>query len=115
MNLFDVGYRPLTPQAANGACSPSRGERRQLSGTSRHERHDRRFETAQILFPREAVIAILYEGQFDVAGAEPFDEFEGMVPGHVGVAHALQDANRQIEIEGCGANQVPPPLLDQTR
>src|SRR4029453_3225507 len=76
------------------------------------ESGNRRFETAQILLPRRAMVAVLHEGEVDIAGGESFDKIERVAPRHVGVAHALQDANRQIERKRALADQVFSSLPD---
>ena len=60
------------------------------------------------------MIAVLDESEFDIVGAEPFDKIERVAPRHVGVAHALQDADREIERKRALADQVLAPLLDQS-
>ena len=63
---------------------------------------------------RLAVIAVLDERHLDILAAQQIDKIERMAPGHVGVAHALQDAHRQVEMQRATiAEQMVAALLDQ--
>ncbi len=80
----------------------------QLASRAR-PRGDGGFEAAQILLARLAMVAVLDQSQLDIVAAEEIDKLERVVPGHIRIAHALQDAHRQLEFEagrrradGCG-------------
>jgi hypothetical protein len=45
------------------------------------------------------MIAVLYECELDIGAAEKIDKVEGVPPGDVGIAHALQDAHRRARVE----------------
>ena len=47
-----------------------------------------------------------------VAG-EVGDEIEGVLPRHVGVLQAMDDVHGAAGVEGRGADEVPPAVLDQ--
>ncbi len=66
-----------------------------------------------VLRAGEAVVAILDHGQHDVVSRQAVRQREGMLPGHVRVLGALQDANGAAEIDGTAEHEVVAPLLDQ--
>ena len=59
------------------------------------------------------MVAALDEGELDIAAAQEIDKVERVTPGHVRIAHALQDAHRQIEMKRVDADEMVAPLLDQ--
>ena len=65
----------------------------------RHQSGDGGFEAAQVLRARLAMVAVLDERQLDILAAEQIDEIERVAPGHVGIAHALQNPHRQVEMQ----------------
>ena len=63
---------------------------------ARHHAFDGSEEEREILRAREAVLAILDEGEVHVGlgTAQKIDQGEGVAPGHVRVLHALENAHR---------------------
>ncbi len=59
------------------------------------------------------MIPVLHEGQLDVLARQVFDEAHGVLPGNVGIAHALQDVHGRAGLDRAAEDKVPAPILDQ--
>src|SRR5262249_33443698 len=65
---------------------------------------DRPEQPRDVLRPRQAVIAVLDHGQHHVLRRQPVRQPQRMLPGHVLILRALQDANRASDIDGSSEN-----------
>src|SRR5437660_10652903 len=70
-------------------------------------------DACNVLRPRQAMIAVLDHGQHDVVGWQPMRQRQGMLPGHIPVLGALQDAHRATDIDRAAQQQMVAALLDQ--
>src|SRR5665811_393344 len=57
------------------------------------QRGDGAFQAAQIFRSRQAMVAVLHKRQLDIVARDEIDKFERVLPRHVFVARALQDAH----------------------
>ena len=67
----------------------------------------RRQQPGDVLRPRQAVVAVLDQGEDHVLALDRLGQFQGVAPGHVGVGAALQDAHRDLDRHGLGAQDRP--------
>src|SRR5712672_3187481 len=79
------------------------------SSDLRHRGDDPR----DVLWPRQAVIAVLDHGQHHVIARQPMCQREGVLPRYVRVLRTLQDANRAPHTDGAAEQQLIATLLDQ--
>ena len=59
------------------------------------------------------MVAVLDQGEHDVVLRQAGGEVDGVLPRHVRVLHALQDADRAAGLDHAVEQQVTAPLLDQ--
>src|ERR1043166_9882591 len=72
-----------------------------------------RNEPVDVLRAREAVIAVLDEREHNVLARDARAQFSRMLPWHVGILHALQDANRAAGLNHAAEQKMLPSLLNQ--
>ncbi len=72
-----------------------------------------RDQTRDVLRTRQAMIAVLNQSQHDIVLRQALRQFERMLPGHVRVLHALQNANRTPNFNGAAQHEVIAAVLDQ--
>src|SRR6202035_2261259 len=85
---------------------------RTMTAASPHLRH-RRDDPRDVLRPRQAVVAVLDHRQHHVIARQPLCQRERMLPWHVWILRALQDANRASDADGTAEQQMVAALLDQ--
>src|SRR3954470_8101200 len=103
-------FHPAAPSAPRAAWQRSR--RYATNDTSTHLSH-RGKNARDVLWARQAVIAVLDHGEDDVVGRQAVRQCEGVLPRHVGILRALENSHRTAEIDGAAEHQVIAPLLDQ--
>src|SRR3954465_6369941 len=74
---------------------------------------NRRDDPRDVLRAGEAMVAILDHGEHHVVAGQPVRQREGMLPWHVRVLRALQDAHRAADLDCSAEQKVIAALLDQ--
>ena len=67
----------------------------------------------EILVARQAMVAVLDQGQHHRIAGEMFDERHGMLPRDVFVPHALQNMDGAMGPDRGAEEEMAPPLFDQ--
>src|ERR1700730_8355716 len=70
-------------------------------------------EPLDVFLPRQAMIAVLHQGQDDVVMGEPRHQLDGMPPRHIGVLDPLQDAYRAAGFDQSAEQEMAAPILDE--
>ncbi len=66
-----------------------------------------------VLRPRQAVVAVLHQSEHDVVARKARGELDRVLPRHVRVLHALQDAHRTAGLDHAAEQEMLTALLDQ--
>ncbi len=66
----------------------------------------------EILRRRQPVVAVLDQGEGGIA-REFFDQFQRVLPGHVGILHALDDVRGRVDGDGGAEQEMAAAVLDQ--
>src|SRR6185312_11158970 len=74
-----------------------------------HCRNDPR----DILRARQAVIAVLDHGQHHIVARQPLRQREGVLPRHVRIPRALQNADWTPDLDGAAEYEMATAILDQ--
>src|SRR6185312_12758064 len=89
--------------------------RRSLAFLPRSSLTDLRYRSdnpRNVLRTRQAMVAILDHGQHHVIGRKPVHQGEGVLPWHIRIFRALQDADGASGLDGAAKQQMLAAFLD---
>ena len=69
-------------------------------------------ESLYILRSREAVVAVLYQRQYDIVLCEARNQFDCMPPWHIGICNPLQDAHRTSGFDQPAEQKMSAAIFD---
>src|SRR5262249_31915347 len=105
---------PITASRKSWACvSPIPVTARGCARSSIAERLQTPREESEIHVARQAMVAILDENRLHIIAGETVGQGEAGRPGHFGIPHAVQQADRPVDGDGVARDQMLPPLLDE--
>ena len=94
-------FRPCPPKRVRAG-----GNRCTLPGSCSSELRHRRDQPLDVLRPRQAMVAVLHHREHHVVVREPRGQLDRVLPRHVGVLHALQDAHRAAGLDQAAEQEM---------
>ena len=105
--------RRLEPGGAPPCLSSRKQIAQRLASRRRAHQVDGGGELGEVLLARKTMVAVCDEGQRHGVGGEMFDDRQRMAPGHVRIAHALQNMDARMGADHAAEQQMLASLLDQ--
>src|SRR6187401_2401925 len=101
-------------RVANGTALPLTPRQAESFRALRLELPHHLDQPFQIFRPREAVVAVLDQGEHDIVLREARGQIDGVVPWDIWVLHTLQNAYRTPGLDHAAEQKVAAPLLDES-